>query len=143
MALMPSSSSGPPLILIVDDAADTRDVYESFLHHHGFDVVTAVDPQAAVATILKRRPDVIVMDFSMPGMDGLNAARILKRDPLTIDIPIILLTGHAHLVTIPTAREAGISVFAIKPCLPETLEAEIRRLLADGGDQFRYVPGRT
>jgi CheY-like chemotaxis protein len=139
----PSSSSDPPLVLIVDDAADTRDVYESFLHHHGLEVATAVDPQAAIAFVMERTPDVIVMDFSMPGMNGLNAARLLKRDPVTTHIPIILLTGHAHLVTISAARDAGVSVLAIKPCLPETLEAEIRRLLAEAGDQFRYVPGRT
>ena len=140
---MPSSSSGPPLVLIVDDAADTRDVYESFLHHHGLEVATAVDPQAAIAFVMERTPDVIVMDFSMPGMDGLSATRLLKRDPVTTHVPVILLTGHAQLVTISAARDAGVSVLAIKPCLPETLEGEIRRLMGDAGDQFRYVPGRT
>jgi two-component system cell cycle response regulator DivK len=94
-----------------------------------------------MASMVPRTPDVIVMDFSLPGMDGLSATRLLKRDPQTTHVPIIILTGHAHIVTAVAAREAGASVLAIKPCLPDTLEAEIRRLLAGGGGEFRYVPG--
>ncbi len=141
MAALPSPPSGAPLILIVDDAEDTRFVYASFLQYRGFEVVTAVDAKAAMASMASRTPDVIVMDFSMPGMDGLSATRLLKLDPQTTHVPVIILTGHAHIVTVAAAREAGASVLAIKPCLPDTLEAEIRRLLAEGGDDFRYVRG--
>jgi two-component system, cell cycle response regulator DivK len=105
-------------------------------------VVTAVDAKAAMASMVPRTPDVIVMDFSMPSMDGLSATRVLKRDPQTTHVPVIILTGHTYIVTAAAAaREAGASVLALKPCLPDTLEAEIRRLLAEGGDEFRYVRG--
>jgi two-component system, cell cycle response regulator DivK len=139
MASLPSAPSCGPLILIVDDSADTRFVYAWFLEYCGFDVVTAVDAKAAMASMVSRTPNVIVMDFSMPGMDGLSATRLLKRDPQTTHVPVIILTGHTHIVTAAAAREAGASVLAVKPCLPDTLEAEIRRLLAEGGGEFRYV----
>jgi CheY-like chemotaxis protein len=101
--------------------------------------ITAVDAKAAMASTVSRTPNVIVMDFSMPGMDGLSATRLLKRDPQTTHVPVIILTGHTHIVTAAAAREAGASVLAVKPCLPDMLEAEIRRLLAEGGGEFRYV----
>ena len=92
MASLPPRS-GSPLILIVDDSEDTRFVYARFLEYGGFDAVTAVDAKAAMASMVPRTPDVIVMDFSLPGMDGLSATRLLKRDPQTTHVPIIILTG--------------------------------------------------
>ena len=74
-------------------------------------------------------PDVIVMDLSLPGLDGWEATRRLKGDPRTRDIPVIALTGHALAGHSKGALDAGCDAFITKPCLPERLLDEIRAIL--------------
>jgi two-component system, cell cycle response regulator DivK len=137
----PPPAAAPPLVLIVDDVEDTRDIYAAFLRHRGFEAVVASDAQEALAIARARSPHVIVMDYALPGGDGLAATRQLKQDPRTRAIPVILLTGHTIKVTPAAAREAGASSFTTKPCLPEILEAEVQRLLTAASAEFRYVRG--
>ena len=96
-----------PLVLIVDDFEDNREMYAQYLRFHGYDVAEADNGQEALRQASGLRPDVIVMDLSLPGMDGWEATRRLKQDAATRDIPVIALTGHALTGSEHTAREAG------------------------------------
>ena len=116
-------------VLIVDDAADTREMYGSFLGYRGFGVFTAPDGNAGVDTAVAQRPDVIVMDLAMPRLNGISAVAQLKQHPRTRHIPVIILTGYAFRAIQQGALEAGADVFLTKPCLPEDLERHVRALL--------------
>lgn len=119
----------PPSVLIVDDTRDTRELYALYLGIKGFTVFTAMDGRGALLTAVERRPDVIVMDLSMPGMDGITATRELKRDARMRNTPVIILTGYPLRAVEAEVREAGVKAFLTKPCLPEELEKHIQRLL--------------
>ena len=117
------------LVLLVDDSEDNREVYEQYLTFAGFRVEVAVDGVEAVEKAKQGRPDVIVMDLSLPKMDGWEATRVIKKDPDTSAIPVIALTGHAVAESKRKALEAGCSGYLTKPCLPDVLVSEIRRLV--------------
>jgi CheY-like chemotaxis protein len=117
------------LVLIADDTRDARELYGLYLSHVGFAVHLVADGLEAVDAAMKLKPDVIVMDLSMPWLDGIEATRRLKSNPLTRSIPVVLLTGYFHKAVAGGAREGGVDVFLTKPCLPEDLEGHIHRLL--------------
>jgi two-component system cell cycle response regulator DivK len=117
------------LVLLVDDYPDNRDIYVQFLTHAGLRVEEAENGHQALDKAFTLRPNVIVMDLSLPGLDGWEATRRLKQDPRTRDIPVIALTGHALAGHSKVAFDAGCDAFIIKPCLPERLLDEIRAIL--------------
>jgi two-component system, cell cycle response regulator DivK len=119
-----------PLVLIVDDYADSRQMYTKFLTFKGLQTTEAADGHAALQKAHELHPDVILMDLSLPGMDGWQATRELKADRRTQRIPIIVITGHALAGVADSARAAGCDAFITKPCSPEDALAEIQRLLA-------------
>ena len=118
-----------PLVLIVDDVQDNRTVYVLFLRFSGFRVAEAENGVEALKQAETLLPDVIVMDLSLPVMDGWEATRRLKRDPRTKKIPVIVLTGHALPEHAQAAREAGCDLVITKPCLPDELLNAIRGIL--------------
>jgi two-component system, cell cycle response regulator DivK len=118
------------LVLLVDDYPDNRDIYVQFLTYSGLQVEEAENGHQALEKAFTLRPDVIVMDLSLPGLDGWEATRRLKRDPRTREIPVIALTGHALAGYSKGALDAGCDAFITKPCLPERLLEEIRAILA-------------
>jgi CheY-like chemotaxis protein len=125
-----ASPRGPaPLVLLVDDYADNRDIYAQFLLHAGLRVAEAENGHQALESAFATRPDVIVMDLALPGLDGWEATRRLKGDPRTKAIPVIALSGHALAGHSQGAFEAGCDQFLTKPCLPERLLEEIRAIL--------------
>jgi two-component system cell cycle response regulator DivK len=119
-----------PRVLIIDDTEDNRDIYRFFLAHDGFDVEVAADGEAGVALAESRPFDVIVMDLTMPKMDGWEATRRLRADALTQAIPIIILTGYPATAAKRDEQAGAWDAYLTKPCLPESLEAEIRRILS-------------
>ena len=119
----------PVSVLVVDDFADNRQMYAEYLAFVGYRVAEAENGQEALDKAFDMRPDVIVMDLSLPGMDGWEATRRLKSDARTRHIPVIALTGHALAGHSKGALEAGCDAFVTKPCLPEDLVAHIRRAL--------------
>ena len=123
------SAGDAPLVLLVDDAEDNREVYEQFLKFAVFRVEIAVDGVEAVEKAASLRPDVIVMDLSLPRLDGWEATRRIKAAAETRDIPVIALTGHAVSESKRKAQEVGCSGYLTKPCLPDVLVSEIRRLV--------------
>jgi CheY-like chemotaxis protein len=118
-----------PLILVVDDYQDAREMYAEYLQYSGFRVAEAKNGNEAVAQARSLRPDLILMDLSLPGMDGWEATRVLKADEATKEIPIVALTGHALAGASEGARKAGCDSFVTKPCLPDDLVVEVRRML--------------
>jgi CheY-like chemotaxis protein len=118
-----------PLVLIVDDNLDAREMYGIYLEHSGFRLVEAADGETAVALARRDRPAVILMDVTMPKMDGWEAARVLKTTHDTKSIPLIMLTAHAFDEHRLRAAEVGADAFLAKPVLPDALAAEIRKVL--------------
>ena len=116
-------------ILVVDDYPDAREMYTEYLEYSGFDVIQAVNGVEAVQRAIDSVPDLILMDLSLPIMDGWEATRQLKANPATAGIPVVALTGHALAHCSDGARKAGCAAFVTKPCLPEDLLKEIRRVL--------------
>jgi two-component system cell cycle response regulator DivK len=123
------ASSKSPLILVVDDFADNREMYSQFLQFSGFRVVEAQNGHEALEKAFGHAPNLIVMDLSLPGLDGWEATRRLKADGRTRAIPIIALTGHALAGHSKGAIDAGCDAFITKPCLPERLLEEIKSML--------------
>ena len=118
-----------PLVLVVEDYQDAREMYAAYLQFSGFDVAEAGNGIEAIEKTVELLPDIVLMDLALPRMDGWEATRRLKNDERTRHIPIVALTGHALAGHAEGAREAGCDAFVTKPCLPDALVAEIKRLL--------------
>jgi len=118
-----------PVVLLVDDYPDAREMYAEYLEFSGFDIVQAGNGVEAIERAHDSHPDVILMDLSLPVMDGWEATRRLKADDTTKDIPVLAVTGHALSGVSNDAKKAGCDGFITKPCLPEDLVAEIRKVL--------------
>lgn len=118
-----------PLILVVDDYQDAREMYAEYLQFSGFRVAEAKNGNEAVEKAFELRPDLILMDLSLPGKDGWEATRELKSDERTRRIPVVALTGHALAGASEGAKKAGCDSFVTKPCLPDDLVLEVRRML--------------
>ncbi|WP_394833189.1 response regulator [Pendulispora rubella] len=120
-----------PLLLIVDDSQDNREMYVEYLSSYGYRIAEAENGQAALDVAFEVSPSLVVMDLTLPIIDGWEATRRLRADPRTASVPIIALTGHTHDRHARSAREAGCNSFLLKPCLPEDLLREVQRLLPD------------
>jgi CheY-like chemotaxis protein len=118
-----------PRVLVVDDYPDAREMYSEYLEFSGFDVIQAVNGIEALQRAVDAAPDIILMDLSLPVMDGWEATRRLKEDARTNRIPVVALTGHALAGISEGAMKAGCDAFVTKPCLPEDLVKEIRKIL--------------
>lgn len=128
---MGGETETPPLVLIVDDVDHGREIYSEYLEFRGFRVATAADGEEALDKAFELLPDVILMDLSLPKMDGWEATKRLKNDPRTRAIPVVALTAHALVSAHDRAMEAGCDVVVTKPCLPRDLEAEVRRQIEE------------
>ena len=122
-----------PLILVVEDFDDAREMYRDYLEFAGFRVETARDGREAIDKAGALQPDLILMDLSLPGIDGWEATRLLKASPETRQIIIIALSAHALATEGERARAAGCDGFIAKPCLPPDLVLEITKYLKSHG----------
>src|SRR5512132_2020537 len=118
-----------PLVLVVEDYQDAREMYSEYLRFSGYEVAEATNGIEAIEKATQLTPDIVLMDLALPRMDGWEATRRLKNDERTRHIPIVALTGHALAGHAEGAREAGCDAFVTKPCLPDALVTEIKRLL--------------
>lgn len=116
-------------ILLVEDNPDNRIIYRTILEHSGFEVVEAEDGEQGIRIARERLPALILMDISIPIIDGHQATRILKADPATSRIPIVALTAHALREDRLLAAEAGCDAYLSKPVEPKHVVNEVRRLL--------------
>jgi CheY-like chemotaxis protein len=116
-------------ILVVEDNVFNRDLIQRFLEPEGFDVVVAHDGADGLARAVADRPDLVLMDMSLPVVDGWEATRRMKADPATARIPVIALTAHAMLGDREKALDAGCDDYDTKPIDIERLLSKIRALL--------------
>ncbi len=119
----------PPKILIVDDAEDTRALYASYLAYAGLKVEEAGDGEEALGMLAKSQPDVVVMDLVMPRIDGWETTRLIKANPTTKDVRVIVVTSNAMPDQLARAHAAGADAVLTKPCLPEKLFESVREIL--------------
>ena len=119
-----------PVVLIVEDQQDLRQLYAQHLTMSGFDVIEAANGLEAIDHTLSSLPDVVLMDLSLPVVDGWEATRRLKADARTAHIPVVALTAHDGSGELQRATRAGCDWFVPKPCPPDALITEVRRVLA-------------
>ena len=119
----------PPLILIVEDNAGSLMLATVMLEDEGFKVVGAESAEDARHMLSGKLPDLILMDIQLPGMDGLEFTKELKKDERTAGIPVIALTAHAMPLHHRAARAAGCAGFIAKPWTPESLSRDVRAFL--------------
>jgi CheY-like chemotaxis protein len=129
-----------PLVLLVEDYQDARDMYADYLRFAGFRVAEAGNGIDALEQARALLPDIVLMDLSLPRLDGWEATRRLKADPRTKHIPILVLTGHAQADDAEGARRAGCDAFLAKPCLPDVVASRLEAVLA-AGRAARQVAG--
>lgn len=121
-----------PLVLIVEDDLSTRVMYRDYLSLCGFRIADAHNGHQALAKARELRPDVVLTDLAVPGMDGFEFCRALQQSDATRGIPILAVTGHAEYLDQPDRfRQAGILKVLTKPCSPDLIAAELRRLLKE------------
>jgi two-component system, cell cycle response regulator DivK len=114
-----------PLVLLVDDSEDSREMYSVFLVRRGFQVAEASTGRGAIDQAARLSPDVIVMDLSLPDIDGMSAIQQIKNNPKKRDPVILVVSGHGA----PPTDARTWDGYLTKPCLPDALEREIRRAL--------------
>ena len=119
-----------PVVLIAEDQQELRQLYAQQLVISGFDVIEAANGAEAIDLTSLNLPDVILMDLSMPVVDGWEATKRLRADERTAHIPVVALTAHDGSGELQRATTAGCNWFVPKPCPPDALITEVRRILS-------------
>ena len=129
--MVSTPDTADPLVLIVEDDRSTRLLYSEYLNHAGFRTVDAHNGHQALEKAQELRPNAVLTDLAVPGMDGFEFCRALRLSPITRSIPILAVTGHSEYLDSPDRfRQAGIAHVLRKPCPPDVIAEELRRLLA-------------
>jgi len=118
------------LVLVADDDADIRDLVAFKLEQAGLEVVAAEDGQAALEQARARRPRLAVLDVSMPGLSGIDVCRMLRSDPATAGMLIIMLTARVQAPDVEGGFNAGADDYVTKPFSPRELVLRIQALLS-------------
>ena len=118
-------------ILVIEDHEDNRRIMNDTLSTAGFEVIEAVTGDAGVATAESERPDLILMDIQLPGIDGYEATRLINAKPALRHIPIIVVTSYALSGDDVKAKEAGCDAYLAKPFRPRELLAKVREFLPE------------
>jgi phosphate regulon transcriptional regulator PhoB len=118
-----------PKVLVVDDEKDIVELVRYHAEKAGFRCVTAGDGASALRLVREQRPDLVVLDLMLPGLDGLEVCRQLRREPATARLPVIMLTARAEEVDRVVGLEVGADDYVVKPFSPRELIARIRALL--------------
>jgi two-component system cell cycle response regulator DivK len=121
------------LVLVVEDDPHSSRVAMKALEHAGFRCRAAASAGEALDALRVERPDLVVMDFNLPGLDGVELTRWLKEDEHTRDIPVVAVTAYAMEGDADIAREAGCAGYIAKPYDPAVLVREARRLIDAAG----------
>lgn len=116
-------------VLLVEDNEDNRMIYRLILEHFGYTVLEAPDGADGIRIAKEQGPDLILMDISIPVIDGWEATRILKGDDATRHIPIVALTAHALAKDRTRAEEVGCDGYLAKPVAPRRVVEEVERFL--------------
>ena len=118
-----------PTVLLVEDNEDNLRIYSTILTYAGYNVLEATDGEVALSSARSAQPDLILMDVSIPKIDGWEVTRILKADPATSSIPVLALTAHALASDRERAEGIGFDGYIPKPAEPRLVLAEVERRL--------------
>lgn len=132
---MPVEPLDAPLVLIVEDDLETRQFYTTALSLAGFRVDQAHNGFQALEKAMESCPDAILTDIAVPGLDGIELCRRLRRDARTERVPVLAITGYGDRHYVDRVVKAGADAALVKPCGPDQLVAELRRLLGTRGIQ--------
>jgi CheY-like chemotaxis protein len=127
-------------VLIADPRAASRAVHRLILELAGYTVIEAVTGSQAINFARWKRPAAILMEVSLPGIDGLESTRRLKSDAATAEIPIVVLTQSSDPADREEAEQSGCDGYLVMPCLPQTLLAELHYHGHHGGTPQGVVP---
>jgi len=116
-------------VLVVDDEPDIVELIRYHLEKAGYRCLAGADGAAALRLVRERQPDLLILDLMLPGLDGLEVCRQLRRDPGTARLPIIMLTARAEEVDRVVGLEVGADDYVVKPFSPRELVARVRALL--------------
>jgi DNA-binding response OmpR family regulator len=116
-------------ILVVDDEVNITQILEFSIGAEGYEVITAANGEEAIDKARREQPDLIVLDVMMPKIDGFEACRILKANPLTKNIPVVLLTAKGRDIDKKLGYEVGATDYIVKPFSPNKLVDRIHQLL--------------
>jgi len=116
-------------VLLVEDNPHNRKIFSGMLAHAGFRVVEATDGNEAMKLLASEKPHLVLMDLSIPGIDGWECTRRIKGDPATKDLPVIALTAHAMRGDEERAREAGCDGYLSKPVSPKKVVEVVKKYL--------------
>jgi two-component system cell cycle response regulator DivK len=133
--LLTAWTADSPVALLVDRDIETRQKYAEYLRLCACVVEEAEDGREALAKAIARQPDVIVAETRLPGLSGIDLCHLLRQDASTRSIPIVFVTGDSFQDQVRRAQDAGADAVLLKPCLPETVLAEILRLLDQPAEQ--------
>ena len=129
-------ASARPLVLVADDHEDTRLLFRTVLEIRGYCVVEAADGEETVRTAESARPDLILMDGSLPRMSGFDATRQIRGSAGVGNVPIVFISGHAGTAFLALAREAGCNEYLVKPFDLDELEHVLEKYC---GNKARVV----
>ncbi|MDB5291481.1 MAG: response regulator with CheY-like receiver domain and winged-helix DNA-binding domain [Phycisphaerales bacterium] len=122
-------------ILVIDDEKELADLVRRSLEQEGFDVILAMDGTSGLKIATAHRPDLVVLDLSMPDIDGLEVCQRLKGDPRHVRIPILVLSARASAADRILGLELGADDYLVKPFVPRELVARVKALLRRPGDR--------
>lgn len=133
-------------VLVVDDEQDILELVEYNLNKEGYRVLTVATGEDALRVTKSQTPDAIVLDLMLPGVDGLEVCRLLKADPTTRHIPIVMLTAKGSEADVVAGLELGAADYVTKPFSPRVLTARIKAVLRrdaadDAGDASSVIVG--
>ncbi|HYK21330.1 MAG TPA: response regulator [Pyrinomonadaceae bacterium] len=129
----PRYASERPLVLVADDHEDTRLLYRTVIETRGYCVIEAADGEETVRTAESARPDLILMDGSLPRMSGLDATRQIRGSADGGNVPIVFISGHAGTVFLALAHEAGCDEYLVKPFSLDKLEHILEKYCIKNG----------
>ena len=116
-------------VLVVDDEVNITQILEFSIGAEGYEVITAANGEEAIDKARREQPDLIILDIMMPKIDGYEACRILKANPLTKGIPVVLLTAKGRDIDKRLGYEVGATDYIVKPFSPNKLVDRIHQLL--------------
>ena len=127
--MRPMDTPDTALILVVDDEAASREPLEVLLQAEGYRTAIATNGRAALASIARQPPDLVLLDVTMPGMDGYDLARLIKSNPTTASIPVVMVTGFTGRGARVVGLNAGAEDILSKPVDAAELSLKVRNLL--------------
>jgi len=120
-----ATGEAPPVVLVADDDKDVLELVAAVLEEEGYEIETARDGLEALDRLSTRRPDLALLDVRMPGVDGVELSRRIRRNPRTRDVPVILLSALVHAKYVARGFAAGATDYIRKPFSPNELIARV------------------